>query len=222
VIFVCVQTPPQNLLITGKEDRQADIYKHIIPFLATQQIQTSGIIGPKDFTLEFATHWQQQTGQAWKVNFQQLIYQLDHLQTVQKSTGFLRKATLADLTLAEDWIIAFAKDAMNSSNIEKSKAVAKAKIEAGTLYFWDDERPVSMAAVARPSRNGITVNYVYTPPAYRGKGYASNCVAEMSQLMLEQYKFCCLFTDVTNPTSNKIYQKMGYYPIAEYSDIRFL
>ena len=128
----------------------------------------------------------------------------------------------AFLPIVKNWFINFSKEAMNSDDAAKAIIIGKAKIEAGTLYLWEDQDIVSMAAIARPTRNGITVNYVYSPPEYRGKGYASSCVASMSERMLKHYDFCSLFTDMKNPTSNKIYQKMGYYPIKEFREIHFL
>jgi len=52
---------------------------------------------------------------------------------------------------------------------------------------------------------------VYTPPAYRRRGYASACGAALSQLILDAgRRFCFLYTDLANPTSNQIYQQIGY------------
>ena len=79
-----------------------------------------------------------------------------------------------------------------------------------------------MAAAARPTLHGITVNLVYTPPEHRGRGYASNCVAALSQRMLDGgYQFCTLFTNLANPTSNDIYQQIGYRQIADFNEYRF-
>lgn len=221
VIFSAAQTPPHNLLISGHPDYTSEILNAFIPFLKDIAIEITGVIGDRHLALAFAKAWEIKTGQTWKINFRQLVHQLDQLQDIRPTSGQLRKATLNDLPIVEQWIIDFALAAMNSSNPEKSKAIASAKIETGQIYLWEDQIPVSMAAVARPTRNGITVNYVYTPPEHRGKGYASNCVYAMSEKMLEAYKFCCLFTDETNPTSNKIYQAMGYYPVAEFYEIKF-
>ena len=90
--------------------------------------------------------------------------------------------------------------------------------------MWEDEngQVVTMAGRSRPTRHGATVNSVYTPPELRGKGYASNCVAALSQLILDSGKrFASLFTDLSNPTSNYIYQKMGYRHLLDYDDIVF-
>lgn len=66
------------------------------------------------------------------------------------------------------------------------------------------------------------VNLVYTPPELRRRGYASACVAALSQLLLDAgWKFCCLFTDMSNPTSNHIYQQIGYTPVCDFNEYIF-
>ena len=72
-----------------------------------------------------------------------------------------------------------------------------------------------MAAHAGPTPNGIRVNFVYTPDENRGRGYASNLVAAISQHHLDAGKrFVFLHTDQANPTSNRIYQRIGYAPVS--------
>ena len=223
VIFSLVQTPPKNYLIYGKTESLPAALELLIPFLRNKNIIASGIIGPKNLCTSFAEAWEKHTHQKWKVNFKQLIYQLDVLKEVRKTNGHLRKATLDDLPILSEWFFNFSKEAMNNTPDKFEIAeMAKAKINTGMLYLWEDQKVVSMAAAARPTRNGITVNYVYTPPKHRGHGYASNCVAGMSKLLLEKHKYCCLFTDATFPTSNKIYSDMGYYLIEEFREIFFL
>jgi predicted GNAT family acetyltransferase len=63
------------------------------------------------------------------------------------------------------------------------------------------------------------VNLVYTRPQLKKKGNATACVAALTQRMLDSGKrFCCLYTDLTNPTSNLIYRKIGYQPICDVQD----
>src|ERR671932_2648937 len=70
-------------------------------------------------------------------------------------------------------------------------------------HVWHDGRPVSLAGYSGPTPNGIRVGPVYTPPEHRRRGYASACVAALSQLLLDgSRRFCFLFTDLANPTSN--------------------
>ena len=74
----------------------------------------------------------------------------------------------------------------------------------------------------RPTRNGVSVGGVYTPPELRRKGYATACVAALSALLLDRgHSFCVLYTDLANPTSNSIYQKIGYRPVTDSAVHRF-
>jgi predicted GNAT family acetyltransferase len=73
-----------------------------------------------------------------------------------------------------------------------------------------------MAGVTGPTPHGIRVGPVYTPPSDRGHGFASAVTAAASQAQLDQgRRFVFLFTDLTNPTSNKIYQAIGYEPVID-------
>ena len=73
-----------------------------------------------------------------------------------------------------------------------------------------------MCGVGGPTPNGIRIGPVYTPPEFRGRGYASACVAAASQLQLDAgRRFCFLFADLSNPTSNHIYQEIGYEPVGD-------
>jgi predicted GNAT family acetyltransferase len=79
-----------------------------------------------------------------------------------------------------------------------------------------------MAGASGPTRHGIRVGAVYTPPAMRRRGYASALVAALSQEQLDAgKKFCFLYTDLANPTSNKIYQDIGYEPVCDVDEYNF-
>ena len=93
-----------------------------------------------------------------------------------------------------------------------------------TLFFWQlgDGRPVSMAAKVRETRNGASISLVYTPHEWRRRGYASRIVAALSDKQLKAgKKLCNLFTDLKNPTSNSIYQKIGYWKVGESKHFAF-
>ena len=106
---------------------------------------------------------------------------------------------------------------------ERLHKVITQRIADGYLYFWEHEQPVSMAGLTRPTARGITIGPVYTPPEQRGHGYASSAVARLSQQMLAAGKeFCALFTDLANPTSNHIYQQIGYQALGDFTLYRFV
>ncbi|BAZ13807.1 GCN5-related N-acetyltransferase [Calothrix sp. NIES-4071] len=92
-----------------------------------------------------------------------------------------------------------------------------------TAFVWEDEVPVSLACRTRVTPNGVGISIVYTPEQYRRKGYASACVAALSEHFINQgYKYCFLFTDLANPTSNHIYQAIGYQPAGDCQEYSFV
>ena len=97
------------------------------------------------------------------------------------------------------------------------------RLSAKKLYVLEDNgMPVSMAGYTREMQTAIGVAFVYTPPCYRGKGYATSCVAQISQFALGKgFTKCVLYTDLLNPTSNSIYQKIGYVPICDSLMLKF-
>ncbi len=85
-----------------------------------------------------------------------------------------------------------------------------------------NNRIVSIAKASRDTPNGKAINLVYTPPKFRCKGYATEVVAKLCQSILnEGKKYCFLFTDLANPTSNKIYMNIGFKPILDVDEYRF-
>lgn len=96
-------------------------------------------------------------------------------------------------------------------------------IEARRLFVWENEgRSVSLAAWGRRTRNGACIKLVYTPPEFRGRGYASAATAGLSsRLLADGCAFCTLFTDLSNPTANRIYRRIGYRPAGDHNDWSF-
>jgi predicted GNAT family acetyltransferase len=132
----------------------------------------------------------------------------------------LRRAADRDVALVAEWAAGFVRDTGVDTRPEE---FGEHLLRAGGLYVWEDGVPRSMVGVNRTSTNGATIGAVYTPPELRGRGYASAAVAELSQRLLDAgRKFCTLYTDVANPTSNKIYRAVGFRPGPESVLIRFV
>ena len=114
----------------------------------------------------------------------------------------------------------------DAANPQLAATMFDRHLQSRTLFFWqcpEDTVPVSMAAIARKTRNGATISLVYTPPAFRRQGHASRMAAALSDRCLKEgKKFCNLFADVTNPTSNSIYQEIGYRNIGESKHFKFV
>jgi predicted GNAT family acetyltransferase len=97
-------------------------------------------------------------------------------------------------------------------------------IREARLFVWEDGgEVVSLTQRTVATGRSTRVNLVYTPDAHRGRGYASSLVAHVTQTVLDAGggAFACLFTDLANPTSNAIYQAIGYAPVSDFAELRF-
>src|SRR5262249_59603573 len=115
------------------------------------------------------------------------------------------------------WLAEFAAEALGPNERMDAPAWVESFYTTPSrgAYLWEDRGvPVSLVAYGNPTAHGIRIGPVYTPPEHRGHGYASACLAMLSQHLLESgRRFCFLFTDLANATSNHIYQAVGYNPV---------
>ena len=190
-----------------------DLYK--------QQQQLPGV---SSFPVEaeaFAQAWQNITGQSYKPDVQMRIHQLDTIQDVQQANGKLRLASISDSELLIEWIEAFSIEALGTKE-ENASRVVDASLSQNFFYIWESEIPVSIVGGRLWASNRGWIGPVYTPPQYRKKSYASSCVAAVSQALLDKgCKSCYLLTDQANPTSNHIYQTIGYQAVDDWYDYSF-
>jgi predicted GNAT family acetyltransferase len=90
------------------------------------------------------------------------------------------------------------------------------------LYFWDDGRPVAMCASPGGAPSGARISLVYTPPDLRRRGYATAAVSALTRrLLFGGSRYCCLYTDLANPTSNNVYRRIGYRPVCDIDEYSF-
>jgi predicted GNAT family acetyltransferase len=226
VIAAALMTPPRNVNLSITIRPEA--FALLIPDLRAKGLPVPGVMGADQPARYFAHQWQQATGQPYHLHRSMRIYQLRAVTAPNGVSGQLRKITPAERELAVEWAYAFAKEALDEDDregagkiIDRYLSYTEADLEA--LYFWEDDgQLVSMAVSTRPTPNGVGVTLVYTPPELRGRGYASACVAGISQRMLDRGRtFCFLFTDLANLTSNKIYQDIGYRPVCDVNEYKF-
>ena len=216
LLIVMIMTPPYNLVIYGEGEKIDEAIKLSVSYLLSNNITIPGVIGQFQIATNFANVWEQRTGCSSTIKMKQRIYKLEKVKGVKLSPGKIRTADINDIELLSNWICEFSKDILEEMTHEDAYEFAKKAINKSFIYLWQDREPVSIAAESRPTKNGISVNLVYTPPKFRKKGYATSCVVSLSKLLLQKgYKFCTLYTDLLNPTSNSIYIKIGYKPIAE-------
>ncbi|HEY9838893.1 MAG TPA: GNAT family N-acetyltransferase [Candidatus Obscuribacterales bacterium] len=216
--LVAVRTPPKHLVL-GQTPGALELMPELVAWLVQHQPDLSGLVAPLELARAFAPAWEAATGRVARLEMEERLYQLRQVIPPQWPPGRYRKALIGDLGTLLGWTEAFLSEALphEKHDSERLRQSTLKQIEAGALGVWEvKDRLVSMAARTRPTRRGCAVTLVYTPPEQRGRGYASASVAALSQSMLAEGKaFCCLFTDLSNPTSNTIYQRIGYQPIAD-------
>jgi len=185
--------------------------------LDAQQRQPKFVIGAVGQIEGAVSGWTGTGARESKVAMRQRAYKLTSVDPLPLPSGTLRVATVADLDLVAEWIAEFEREALAAVLPQSTKASAERRIAAGEIHLWCDPEPRTMAASARPTKRAIAVNGVYTPPNWRRHGYATACVASLSQVLLERgFEFCVLYTDLANPTSNAIYARIGYRPVRDF------
>lgn len=220
-IAAALMTPPNHLVLSLAPPEAVAL---IARDLHEQRLAVPSVLGPTDASRAFAQAWQDLTGGPYRRGMAQRVYQLDAVTPVPGVPGALRPATLADRDLLVEWLVAFQEEAMGNADRDQIERSIEARLNSQSrgLYLWHDDRPVSMAGYSGPTPNGIRIGAVYTPPEHRRRGYASACVAALSQHLLDSgRKHCYLFTDLSNPTSNHIYQSIGYRPVCDFHEYRF-
>ena len=100
---------------------------------------------------------------------------------------------------------------------------ARLRGQGGGVDLWEDESTVvSLTGYASSTPNGARIGPVYTPPDLRGRGYARSLVTHTTERLLGSgRRFCFLYTDLANPTSNRLYQEIGYRQLCVSEDWRF-
>ncbi|KAA3646438.1 MAG: GNAT family N-acetyltransferase [Chloroflexi bacterium] len=226
LISAAFMTPPYGLVLAaiGSEDVTPALQ------LIAEDLYDNGwpvpdVNGPNPTSEIFARIWTQITGSKSKLAIPQLLYELRKVTlSNQRAVGQLRLADANEGDLLAEWLLAFEQDAFGRQmrSAEAAFAFIEKSIQVENVYVWHDGAPVSMLMRSRPTRHGITVNMVYTPPELRRRGYASASVAALSQLLLDEgFEFCTLFTDAANPTSNKIYTQIGYQLVCKFDKYSF-
>ncbi len=222
VQLVAACTPPFNIVLYERGNREnGAALDHLVGELKGTGMQFPGVLAEQGLANRFAAAF------AGEGNFHRhcsmYAMRLDSVNEITEAPGHMRELREDDMFFAPYWDHAFCVDCGQPvSEIPKYESRLRAQIGKGIRYYWEDGYPVSQAATSRATPNGAVIAWVYTPPHYRGKGYASSLVAELSQLCLDRgNKFCCLFADAANPISCGIYRKLGYRDQCLFDEIHF-
>ncbi len=225
VVLAVMRTAPHGSVLSFCEDDAA--IPPVAEALNARYDTLPYVLSTPEIADAFAAHWQTLSGQSFYTNVEEGIYACEEVIPPQTVPGDVRPATRDDRELLIDWMYRFRQDAGIDTDFtrEQSREMVERKLTqpvlCGLLLWTVDEMPVSMAGVARETKNTGVVAPVYTPPEHRKRGYASAVTAAVTQKVLEEKGSAALYTDLGNPTSNKIYQAIGYRHVCNHRMIGF-
>jgi len=223
IVAATLRTPPYNQVLSCIDDLLA--VDALVAALRTEPLP--GVLGPTQAAARFAAGWTDATGQPAHVELAERIFRLERVIPPDRpASGAWRLAEPRDRDLIARWVVDFSTEAMpESPPIQNPIAATERWIGrvGRMLYLWEDgDRVVSIVGAGGETPNGIRIGPVYTPPDLRRRGYASSLTAAASADQLARgRRFVFLFTDLANPTSNKIYQAIGYEPVCDVDQYRF-
>jgi uncharacterized protein len=217
VVAATMRTPPHNLILTEVDDPAA------LEPLAADALAAFGSLpgagGPREPVGKFARIWAERTGAGAEISMRLRIYEAEETRRPEGVAGRIRPYEERDRELVLAWMDAFADEAMSEAPPETSEEWLERRLDdpdSGIVIWEVDGEAVSMGGYGGPTPNGNRIGPIYTPPGLRRRGYASALTAELTQMLLDRgQRFCFLFTDLANPTSNSIYQQIGYRPVAD-------
>jgi len=219
IVALAIRTPPRNLVLSECDEPAA--VDALVDDLVAAGDTVPGALGPVEAIRRFAERWTAATGQPHRRQLSERAFRLTRVIPPPPPPGQMRIAGAADFRLLVDWLLAFTAEALPEEDNDPAaaeRAVSRWLYDGlKRAYLWEiDGRPVSLAGVGGRTPHGTRVGPVYTPPEHRRRGYAGALVAAASQAQLDEgLQFCFLFTDLANPTSNHVYQAIGYEPVTD-------
>ncbi len=217
-VAALLRTPPFNFAIA------CPLREGALAFAAEQLrgMESPGVTGAVPEAEEFANAW---TGEP-RLRMKQGIYAAREIRAPADVRGATRLATLDDRDFVVEWLRAFGAEALpDEAPHHDVVAVVERRLRSTVAGFalWEvDGRTVSLCGFGGRTPHGIRIGPVYTPSDLRGRGYGSAVTAAASKQLLDAgYDYCFLYTDLANPTSNKIYMDIGYEFVCDSADYAF-
>jgi hypothetical protein len=215
-------TPPKGLTLYAKDNiiDQVAIDCLIEGIEGLENHTIPSVVSTTEISYCFAEAYCKAKAMNYEVKDSMRLHELSKVNPNIPQIGTLRLADERDMHFLPYWQEAF-QICINKNGITMNEPqdgeLFRHIISLKNRFILEHEGiPVSMAAITRELPTVCYIAGVYTPPYFRGKGYASSCVAKVSQIILDRgYKKSILTTDLSNPTSNKIYQEIGYSPICD-------
>jgi RimJ/RimL family protein N-acetyltransferase len=208
VLAAALRTPPWPLLASELEPAHAE---ELMEDWLAHDPGVPGVVAPVATARALAGAWSRRTAGRARCRMREAMHLLTEVRDPPRpAAGELRLAREGDAPLLAEWERAFMVEAGVGVLSEAERTVAR-RLAEGAQLLWDDGGAVATVVLAPEVAGTVRVGPVYTPPERRCRGYASSAVAAACRRALGAgAQRCMLFTDLANPTSNRIYAAVGF------------
>ncbi|GAA3141451.1 GNAT family N-acetyltransferase [Kribbella aluminosa] len=218
VVGVAMRTPGRGVYVGAlREDLAepiAEAYAGVLPEL-------KGVAGDRPAALRFGRRWCELRGGTATETRGTRLHKLIEFTPLEADSGAARPMRADDVGLVAAWGDGFAAEVTDEIAADHHEW-AERQLTERTLWIWEAAgRPVSMVGYHSALFGVCRVGPVYTPPEHRRHGYAGALTSHVTANILATGNQACLYTDLANPTSNKIYHQAGYRPVADFVDLEF-
>ncbi len=216
---VAMRTPPWPLLACDFDAPTAEL---LVERWLSEDPSVSGVTAQPETARAIAGAWSTHTGGTSRCSMREAMHLLSEVNDPPRpAAGRLRLATGEERELLTAWERAFVLEAGTGVAEEAGHSV-EARLAIGAQHVWEDGGPVSTLVLSPAIAGTVRIGPVYTPPEHRRRGYASSAVAAACRHALAQgARQCMLFTNLANPTSNRIYASVGFRRCGEWEEYRF-
>ncbi|MFE9746466.1 GNAT family N-acetyltransferase [Saccharothrix saharensis] len=223
LVAAALRTPPWPLAVSGVAPEWAEVVADAL----AGDVELPGVSGPRESVEAFVVAWAARTGCGAREHMALRLYELGDLVALDVP-GAARLATPDDLDLLTRWRTDFADEAAvqpgEVNTLERSRLLLDISMAAGNghLIWYHGDTPVAWAATSAPASGMSRIGPVYTPPEHRRHGYGAAVTAACASWARENgAEHVVLYTDLANPTSNSIYQRIGFRAVVDSAEFVF-
>jgi GNAT superfamily N-acetyltransferase len=226
VVGALLRTVERPALVSGVPIRCAGI---VVDTLASLDPEVEGAQGPAENTEAVAQAWQARTGASLELGMRMRLFALEELRAPVDVLGSARVVGAGDLAAVEvlsEWRNAFDVEmdrTWSHPHMPRDDVATALASGAGELIWEVDGEPVAQASARAVTAGMSRIGPVYTPPERRGRGYAAAVTSAASRWALDRgARHVLIYTDLANPTTNRLYPRLGYRPRYDALELRFV
>ena len=217
-----LRTPPYNVLFSdARSDAALDA---LVQTVKAEEPDAPGLVANTPFAERAVEAW----GRPAERVMTQGVFALKELREVAIASGSARPCSEGDRNWLVPWLLDFATEALPDGEKDATRLERMLDVRLGSdpdagIWVWEDAgKSVSIAGHGGRTPSGMRIGPVFTPKELRGRGYATSLVAQLSKWILSGgRRWCFLYTDLANPTSNSIYERIGYEKVCESAEYHF-